>query len=225
MSYDPSTGRPRSELPRLNVLLLKSDPVAAGTLHEAVREVLPDAIIHTATVIAQARLLLMAARPDLAVANLNLVSPSLRDFIAEGEHRNAAFRVIVVAGHGDDDRVLPALHAGAGGFVVTHDGPAQLVAQLRDLVAGVIPLTPSLARQIIRHLDWSGHGAAFSGAELELLTWVAAGDTPAQAGARMQAGEDEVRILVRRVYWKLRLPPGEIAPASAPRERRHGCGS
>lgn len=222
MSYDSSTGRPRSELPRLNVLVLESDPVASATLQEVVREVLPDAVVHTATVLAQARLSLMTVRPDLAVASLNLVSPALREFIAEGEHRKAAFRAIVVAGHGDDDRILPALYAGAGGFLVTHDGPAQLVAQLRDLVAGVIPLTRSLARQIVRHLDWSGHGAAFSGAELELLTWVAAGDTPAQAGARMRVGEDEVRILVRRVYWKLRLPPGAAAPPAAPRECCHG---
>jgi len=152
------------------------------------------------------------------------MDPSPGELIAEAQAANPHVVVVAVAGHGDDDRILPALRGGAAGVVVKYDTPDVIAEQLRYAVAGVLPLTPALARQAIRHADSrGGSGAALTGSEWELLAWVAAGDTLSQAAQRTRQRPQEIEFHIDRIYQRMALRAR--ARIDAQGERHVGTGA
>ncbi len=201
--------------PPRDVLVAEESVKAAATLCEAVRSVFPGALLHLAGAPAKASLMLSTLGPDFVVVNLNFVAPSPRDFIAQAQARDPRTPVVVVAGHGDDDRLLPALQCGAAGFLLKHDPLTVIESHLRDAHAGALTMSPPLARQLIRYADRSGPGVTLERHEVELLTWVAAGDTLQEAAWRMHIELAVVSVYVQRIYRKVRLPGSDMAPPAA----------
>ena len=205
--------RPRRErLPPRDILVAEEDPQAIAMLREVMRLVFPEARLHLAGTAAQARLMISTLRPDFVVVNLNVADPSPREFIAQARARDALTRVVVVAGHGDDDRLLPALQGGAAGFLLKHNALCVVESQLREIQAGVLPMSLALARQLIRHVDSAGPGATLEPLEVEVLTWAAAGDTLQEVAWRMHTELPAVSAHVQRIYRKLKLPANAVAP-------------
>jgi len=179
---------------------------AVSMMLEVLQDVLPQTNLHVTDGTDPLGTLLASARPALVLVDLNLIDYSVRDLITQARTLNSDARIVAVLGHGDDDRVLPALRCGAAGFLLKHNSRDEVVAQLNSIIAGVLPLTPALARHAIRHLDQSGLVRRVTGAELELLRWISLGDTPAEAAWRLQLERSAVARHARHVFDLLGLP-------------------
>lgn len=213
----PASGLPDGPWPQ-ETLVASYDPRAVALLRDAVRQAFPETIVHVTAAPEPARLLLPALRPALVLLDLNFMEPSPGGLMAAAQAANPRARAVVVAGHGDDDRILPALRRGAAGIVVKYDTPEVIAEQLRNAAADVLPLTPALARQAIRHADAGGPGTALSTSEWELLAWVAAGDTLAQVAERTHQEPGEIQLHVDRIYRRMALR-GRSVPGSGNAER------
>jgi len=179
---------------------------AVAMMLEALQHVLPRTKLHVTDGTHPLGPLLASACPALVLVDLNLIDYSVRDLVTQARALNPDARVVAVVGHGDDDRVLPALRCGAAGFLLKHNSPDEVVAQLDSIIAGVLPLTPALARQAVRHLDQNDLVRRVTGAELELLRWISLGDTPAEAAWRLQLERSVVTGYARHVFDLLGLP-------------------
>jgi DNA-binding NarL/FixJ family response regulator len=103
--------------------------------------------------VATARLQI-AQRPfSLALVDLHLGDGHGNEVIAELAQRQPQCMVVVATIFDDDDHLFRALQAGAQGYVLKDRAPAWLATQLRGIDGGQPPLSPAIARRLIRHFQ------------------------------------------------------------------------
>jgi NarL family two-component system response regulator LiaR len=90
-----------------------------------------------------------ALGPDVIL--MDLVMPR-RDGIAamrDLRARGATARVIVLTSFADDERIMPAIQAGAAGYLLKNVQPAELARAVRAAHAGEALLDPSVAARLV----------------------------------------------------------------------------
>ena len=90
--------------------------------------------------------------PDVAL--VDLVMPRLGgiDAIRRIRHDSPATRVLVLTSFADDQSVLPALRAGAAGYLLKDVQPRELVRAIRTIHGGEALLAPAVATQLVEQL-------------------------------------------------------------------------
>lgn len=184
------------------VVMLLPEPQAAALIRGALQSAFPSARVEQAMDGVQLKSLMGSLLPDLVVLDLNLLDDLRLAFEVEPSRRHARAELIVVAGHAQDDRVLPALRFGAIGTLFKHDLAGQAVAHLHDIYTGLPPLNGPVAGQILRELDWNGLSSSLSNEEVELLTWIYAGDSVKEAGARIGIAKESVMEMIVAIWQK-----------------------
>jgi DNA-binding NarL/FixJ family response regulator len=88
-------------------------------------------------------------RPDVVL--MDLVMPRLDGVGAMRELRSRlpGVRVIVLTSFADDDRLLPAVQAGAAGYLLKNAQPQELARAIRAAHAGEALLDPSVAARLL----------------------------------------------------------------------------
>ena len=61
-------------------------------------------------------------------------------------------RILVLTSFAGDDKVFPAIKAGALGYLLKDSGPDELVQAIRQVHRGESSLHPSIARKLLREL-------------------------------------------------------------------------
>lgn len=88
-------------------------------------------------------------QPDIVL--LDLVMPRLDGIQATprilAQSPNA--RIIILTSFGEEDKVLPAIRAGAQGYLLKDIRPDELVHALREAYAGKVQLHPEVARKLM----------------------------------------------------------------------------
>jgi two-component system, NarL family, response regulator LiaR len=88
-------------------------------------------------------------RPDVVL--IDLLMPKLDGAAAMRElrRRQPATRAIVLTSFADDERLLPAIEAGASGYLLKHAEPQEVVRAIRAAHAGEALLDPSVAARLV----------------------------------------------------------------------------
>src|SRR6185437_8115885 len=105
--------------------------------------------------------------PDVIL--MDLVMPK-RDGVSamrELRRRGGSAHVIVLTSFLDDDRLLPALEAGAAGYLLKNSQPAELARAIRAAHAGEAIIDPTAAARLVNVLSGQGRRGA---ARLDQLT-------------------------------------------------------
>ncbi len=122
-------------------------------------------------------------------------------------------RVLVLTTYGLDENVYDALKAGAAGFLVKTDSPAQLVHAVRVVAAGESLLAPDVTRRLIDRFVTGlrpntpapAELEALSPREREVLKLMASGMSNAEIAAALFVSEGTVKTHVARILSKLDL--------------------
>ena len=93
----------------------------------------------------------LAARLSPDVILLDLVMPGMDGVEATLKIResNPGSRVLILTSFGDDDKVFPAIRAGAQGYLLKDIQPRELVNAIRDACLGKVQLHPDIARRLM----------------------------------------------------------------------------
>ena len=99
-----------------------------------------------------------AARLDPNVALVDLVMPRVDGIEAIGRIRAARprTRVIVLTSFVDEDKMLPAVRAGAVGYLLKDVEPQELVAAIRTVHGGGTLLHPTVVEELVREVSRDG---------------------------------------------------------------------
>jgi DNA-binding NarL/FixJ family response regulator len=84
--------------------------------------------------------------------------------------RDSPSRVIVLTSFLDDERLMPALQAGAAGYLLKDVEPAELARAVRSACAGVALIDPTVAARLLHTLSSEARRQSADGAALDHLT-------------------------------------------------------
>jgi two-component system, NarL family, response regulator LiaR len=153
-----------------------------------------------------------AAELEPDVILMDLVMPKLDGVGAMRElrHRGAQAHVIVLTSFLDDDRLLPALEAGAAGYLLKNSQPTELARAVRAAQAGEAIIDPTAAARLVNVLSGSGQGRRgatrldqLTDREREVLGLIAQGRANKRIALELGISEKTVKNHVGHVLAKL----------------------
>ena len=143
-----------------------------------------------------------ALQPDVVLMDLRmpvLDGVSAIKLLAE---KGIAARVLVLTTFDTDTDVVPAIEAGATGYLLKDSPPDELLRGVRAAARGEAVLSPSVATRVLGQVR-SPAQDPLSQRELEVLELVARGSTNREAAAKLFISEATVKTHLLHVYAKL----------------------
>jgi NarL family two-component system response regulator LiaR len=161
-------------------------------------------------------------RPDVIL--MDLVMPEV-DGIAAIQQIVAgqpAARILVLTSFDADDKVFPAIRAGALGYTLKNAGPAELAHAIRQVYRGESSLHPAIAQKVLQELMHplirTPTTDPLTEREMEVLRRVAHGETNQQIATALGISEATARTHVSNILSKLHLASRTQAALYALRE-------
>jgi DNA-binding NarL/FixJ family response regulator len=207
-----------------NVLLLEDLPEIRAWLKALVMQVFPDAVISECARVHDAIQMVGAVKFDLALIDLGLPDGSGVDVVAKLRDQQPEAQSVVVTIHDDDDHLFPALQAGAFGYILKEQARDLIAEQLQRISSGEPPLSPSIARKVIKHFteqakpqnDPMPH-VQLTERESEVLLRVAKGFTLPEIGVQLNLSRHTIADYVKQIYRKLNVSSRAEAALEAQR--------
>lgn len=160
--------------------------------------------------------------PGIWLVDLGLPDGDGLTVIRQALARHPETQVMVVSVFGDESKVLDSIEAGAAGYILKGEGDADLVAHIGDLLRGGSPMSPLIARQVLKRMreaasasrtvrptprpaDTAGSPEArrLTHREWETLELIARGYSYDELGEQLGMGLNTVRHHIRSIYAKL----------------------
>lgn len=133
-----------------------------------------------------------------------------------------AARILVLTSFDADDKVFPAIRAGALGYTLKDFGPSELVGAIQRVHQGESALHPAIARRVLHELAHPAQNTPtadpLTEREIDVLRLVARGRSNQQIAAVLGISEGTVRVHVSRILGKLQLDSRTQAALYALRE-------
>jgi DNA-binding NarL/FixJ family response regulator len=122
-------------------------------------------------------------------------------------------RILVLTTFDADSDVLPAIEAGATGYLLKDAPRSELYRAVRAAARGEAVLSPPVATRVLRAAR--SDEPSLSAREIEILELVARGTTNREAAERLFISEATVKTHLIHIYAKLGVPDRASAVAAA----------
>jgi DNA-binding NarL/FixJ family response regulator len=155
-----------------------------------------------------------ALRPDVILLDLRMPQMNGVTAIAALRERGITARVLVLTTYDTDSDVLPAIEAGATGYLLKDAPRDELFRAVLAAARGEAVLSPSVATRLMGQLR-SPAKEPLSQRELEVIGLVARGSTNREAAAQLFISEATVKTHLLHVYAKLGVKDRAAAVAMA----------
>ena len=152
---------------------------------------------------AEALRLAPALRPDVILMDLRMPGMDGLTAIKEFASRGITARVLVLTTYDTDSYVVPAIEAGATGYLLKDAPRDELIRAVRAAAAGQSVLSPSVATRLVNRVRTPEVEPLLSQRELEVLELVAAGSTNRESAAKLFISEATVKSHLLNIYAKL----------------------
>ncbi len=227
-------GAPLSPVPKIRVLLVDDHALVRQGLRMFIEmqedmEVVGEGSNGVEAVELAAKLIPDVILLDLAMPQLDGVEATKRII----EHTPKA-RVLILTSFGEDDKIFPAIRAGAQGYLLKDIQPRDLVQAIRETYRGKAQLHPDIARRLMAVVSGAAPAQAENLAaasqdlqglterEREVLNLIAQGLNNREIAEKMVISEKTVKTHVSNLLDKLGLEDRTRAAIWA---LKHGLGS
>ena len=164
-----------------------------------------------------------ASLPDIVLVDIGLPGMSGIEGIRLLKERHPTLQFLILSIYDDDERIFEALCAGACGYLLKRTAPARLLESLKEVSEGGAPMSPEVARRVIRlfreirppkHADHQ-----LTPHQTRLLKLLADGHNYKTAAAELGVTVDTIGFHLRHIYEKLQVHSKSEAVAKALRDR------
>jgi DNA-binding NarL/FixJ family response regulator len=163
-------------------------------------------------------------RPDVALLDLQMPGMGGTDATAALAAQTPDVRVLILTTYADDDAILPALRAGAVGYLTKDASSEELVDAIRAVAAGRTTLDANVQRRLVEMLREPSRSEpqseppsvpreGLTRREVDIVRLVAEGLTNQQIARRLVISEATVKTHLNHVLSKLDVDgrPGLVA--------------
>jgi DNA-binding NarL/FixJ family response regulator len=193
---------------KLNVFIVEDDAVTRESLRARI-EAHPRLRVGATSGTAAEGVAALAARPDVLLVDLGLPDGNGIDVIRAALRRYPDLPIMVITVFGNEKRVIAAIQAGAAGYLLKDDPTHEIGAAIELLMQGGSPISPAIARHLIRHFQ--EHGEPLPAApretlttrELEVLALATKGFSYAEIAQLLGLSTNTVASYTKHIYEKL----------------------
>lgn len=153
-------------------------------------------------------------RPDVILMDLRMPRTDGVTAIKELAKRGVPARVLVLTTYDTDSDVLPAIEAGATGYLLKDSPREELFRAVEAAAKGQAVLSPSVATRLMGQMRQPA-SEPLSQRELEVLELIARGSTNREAAKALFISEATVKTHLLHVYAKLGVNDRAAAVATA----------
>jgi len=161
--------------------------------------------------------------PDVVLCDIGLPGMSGIEGIRILKDRYPEMTILMLSVYDDDERIVDALCAGAGGYLLKRTSPARLIESLKEAVQGGAPMSPEVARRVValfrdihppERADYQ-----LTPHETRLLKLLVEGHNYKTAAAELGVSFHTIHFHMRNIYDKLQVHSKSEAVAKALRNR------
>lgn len=159
--------------------------------------------------LAQARQLLVDAKPDVAVIDLGLPDGDGSELIAELASQEPPVFALVATVFGDEAHVIRAIESGARGYLLKDSTPAEFARAINLVHQGGAPLSPHIAKHLLARLAPPtprppvNEPDALTEREIDILTRIAQGFTVGETAEHLHISAHTAATHIKNIYSKM----------------------
>lgn len=151
---------------------------------------------------------------EVMVIDLGLPDGSGIDLIRLANRLHPSSDIMVITVYGDEQHVVSSIEAGATGYILKEADSEDITGQIRLLRGGGSPVSPSVARSVLRALQNhpTGNGivpdaepSPLSARETEILHLLAKGMSFNEIGEILTISPHTVTAHIKKIYRKLQV--------------------
>ena len=150
-----------------------------------------------------------ASKPDVVLMDLVMPEMDGIEAIRQIKSQHPEIAILVLTTFAGEDKVFPAIKAGASGYQLKDSDPEELVTAIRQVYQGEPALHPLIARKVLQELSRPIEGPPtpdpLTPREEEILKLVAKGMENPEIADQLVISEATVRTHVSNIMGKLHL--------------------
>jgi len=149
-------------------------------------------------------------RPDVLLVDLGLPDGSGLELIRSARKLSTDILILVITVFGDESSVIGAIEAGAQGYLLKSEAPADVRESVREILSGGAPISPGIASHLLRRFQKAGpsadpHGPRFTLRERDVLGLMVKGLPYLEAAEILGVTRNTVAGHVKSIYSKLEV--------------------
>jgi two-component system, NarL family, response regulator LiaR len=161
-------------------------------------------------------------KPDIVL--MDLIMPGMDGIEATRQIKagHPSIQILVLTSFATDDKIFPAIKAGALGYLIKDTGPEELVSAIRQVHQGQLTLHPSIAQKLLKELALTSEQPPtpdpLTEREVEVLKLIARGLSNQEIAETLVVSAATVYTHVSKILEKLHLASRTQAALYALRE-------
>ena len=195
----------------IDVMLVEDDPGFAQRFVEAIALSTNVRLTRVSRSVQDALQHLAVEQPDVLLVDLGLPDGNGIDVIRDAVARYPACDVLVVSVYGDKTNVLTCIEAGASGYLLKDGLREDILQHIDDLRRGGSPISPMIARQLLRRFrparptDPGTAAEHLTERELEVLNLLSRGFNYQEIADLLHVSKHTIGTYIKRMYRKLHV--------------------
>ncbi len=147
--------------------------------------------------------------PDVLLLDINLPGMPGSEGVRALRERFPSMQVLMLTIYDEEEKIFESICNGACGYLLKRTPPAELLAAIRDVHEGGAPMSPEVARKVVRLFQKTPPPEKLdhhlTPHEVQLLGMLADGYSYQGAADRLQVSINTIRDYVRKIYDKLHV--------------------
>ncbi len=147
-------------------------------------------------------------KPDVVLLDIELPGisgiggmPQIMDLFPEAD-------IIMLTVYEDNDKIFRSLQAGATGYLIKSTPFAQIKTAIEEIYAGGSPMSPSIARKVIRFFSPKKRNSppdVLTKKEKEIINYLVDGKSYASIAEALGNSIETIRYHIKNIYRKLQV--------------------
>ncbi len=187
---------------KIHLLIADDHPVVRDGLRGMLNSQLDFEIVGEAANGEEAVQMATALKPEIVLMDLRMPVMDGVTAIDEIKAQQPEIQILVLTTYDSDADILPAIEAGATGYLLKDSSREELYTAIRAAARGESTLTPAVATRLLERMRAPAQ-ENLSGRELEVLELVAAGSSNSEIAGQLHISQATVKSHLIHIFGKL----------------------